>query len=288
MKKIILSIVLLNPASSIQAAQAVELETPAQLVIADIQPFSAPFTEVPLMVFANPPYRVCPLSSTKIRRAETETVTMQAIRDAIPRASKSEAEFENSCLRMAEFYDWLHAINFIESHLSEGTLSLDLVQELNARMCRLTIENPGDFRTIFMKWEYDLNVTEEVFLNYTEREALTREFFRHFESTKSHPIAFCETIDDLVDNKDRYLRFSDRAFVATESVKRFLRLVNESQAIRNEDTYEPYTIDAQEADRWEAEDRSITPLHPAGWINIHRWWDQRRYLFCDPGLSNHA
>ena len=139
MKKIILSIVLLNPASSvIQAAQAVELETPTQLVIADIQPFSAPFTEVPLMVFANPPYRVCPLSSTRIRRAETEMVTMQAIRDAIPRGFKNEAEFEGICIHMAEFYDWLHAMNFVESHLSEGTLSLDFIKELNARMCRLT------------------------------------------------------------------------------------------------------------------------------------------------------
>ena len=182
-------------------------------------------------------------------------------------------------LVMGETYDWIHAMNLVEKVLPRGTITVDLMNELNARLGRLTIEERG-FRQGAMCYPLkELDPAEESFFYYLNRERETLPFFKSLENPEEPDREFCPTVAGVLANNDRFLRAKDGNLISTESIEKFLRAVSLRKLLHRK-TLLPSIIDLTAPTLWEAEDKQTNPDHQEGWIDIHKWHDNRVHSFC--------
>ena len=275
-----------------KSASCVEPES--SLVIADILPFAAPFDHVPQIIFANPPYQQRNWTAanfaaikTAAERATKDGVFKMVLKKDLPTAEQLKPEniqqtvekTDAQRLVMGETYDWIHAMNLVERVLPRGTITVDLMNELNARLGRLTIEERG-FRQGGMGYAMkELDPTEEIFFWYVNRKPEAIAFFKSLENPEEPDREFCPTVAGVLDNNDRFLRVKDGNLISTESIEKFLRAMNHRKILHHK-TLIPSTMDLTAFTLWEAEDRQTNPDHQEGWIDIHRWHDSRMHSFC--------
>ncbi len=273
-------------ASTTQAHVHIEAATSSEVRVADIQPFGRPFSKVPQLVFANPPYvvRNWTAESFAARRKAAETASKEQITRLVLQQNPhlDKIALSEKYLLAAEGYDWIYAMNFIEEHLHKGEMNVQFVQELNRRLGRLTIDNSGAFRRQPTKWNrYDLDAAETLFWSYLDRKENHLEFFRHLGDGHTRP--FCESVDNLLNDKDRYFRVLDRRYISTPSIKDFFISLNAPEnVLLDEDTHQPHKIDIFAADYWESQEKQSNPHYKAGYIDRFYWLTSRMYEFCLP------
>ncbi len=293
LKYLIFSIILqcLMIGSCAQAMLEVESEISSDfLEVTDIKPFGAPFTHVPRIVFANPPHRILKLtdeSCAAIRKA-AQNVTPEQIRNSVqkqnPALPLSSDAFGLKCLETAESYDWMNAMNYINEHLQDTELDISFVKELNRRLGRLSTVNSGRFRQDPAKWNlYSLDNTEGIFWHYIDRNAKYVNIFRNLEYWVLHTKQFCESVNGLLDDQDRYLRVEKRRYVETESIQRLLTALSDRRtALVEQETGQPYEIDIYAAKAWELDEKETNDEYKAGYIDLVHWKRKRMYDFCMP------
>ena len=259
MKKTIFSIALyiLTGFVQLQSAQLVDY-----LEVTDIKPFGAPFTHVPRIVFANPPRRILKLtdeSCAAIRKA-AQTVTHEQIRSSVQKQNTGQPlsgyAFEAKCLETAESYDWVDAMNYISERLQDTEIDIAFVKEVNRRLGRLSTENSGRFRRNELERllrEFD-NATA-MFYYYVSREGNYLDFFRKLETGAERGKKFCESMDEIMNDQDNYLRVSGE-HISTQSIKELFNAINHLHAVLiDQKTHQPFKLDIHAAEAWELEEK---------------------------------
>ena len=292
MKHIILSIALYNltVSSFAHAMQKVESPPSSQhLEVTDIKPFSAPFTRVPRIVFANPPHRILKLtdeSCAAIRKA-AQTVTHEQIRSSVRKQTTDQPlsgdAFDAKCLETAESYDWMNAMNYIDEHLQDAEIDVAFVKEVNRRLGRLSTVNSGRFRQEPAKWNlYDLDRTEAIFWHYIDRNPKFIGIFQNLHCIP-HSKQFCESADGVLDNEDRYLRAKKRRYIETKSIRElFDTMKREFPPVFDQKTGLPLEIDIHAAEAWELDEKETNEEYKPGYIDLLHWKQKRMYAFCMP------
>ncbi len=282
MKKIILSIVLYNLTAFAQTMEEVEY-----LDVTDIKPFGAPFTHVPRIVFANPPHRVLKLtdeSCAAIRKA-AQNVTPEQIRNSVRKQNAAQPlssdAFDLKCLEAAESYDWMLAMNYINEHLHDTTLDISFVKELNRRLGRLSTVHAGRSRQTPLWDLLELDPTAALFHYYICREVGYLTFFRELGKNEEHSKKFCESVDGIKNNQDRYLRVKDRRYIEVKSIEALLNAMNNSGTVLiDAKTRQPCKLNIHAAEAWELEEQETNPSYIAGYIDVNHWSDKRIYSYC--------
>ena len=271
--------------SSTQAHIHVEVADP--LVVSAITPFAIPFTRVPKYIFENPPYvqRNWTDESFAARRKAAESVSKEQIRKLVLPSCKdsNSPTFKKKYLEAAEAYDWIHAMNLIDKNLHKGGLNIQFVKELNRCLGRLTIENTGAIRVRPIRWDKcNFDKTEIIFWAYLERTPNQMEFFRKIGYWQTHTRKFCESVEGLLNNEDRYLRV-EGGYISTGSIKDLLTaLSNPRVAAIDELTGQPIKIETGTAESWEAQERDTNPNYRPGFIDLSYWYTKRIHEFCPP------
>ena len=124
--------------------------------------------------------------------------------------------------------------------------------------------------------------TEYVFFHYLLRTPGTNQF-KEFESDKAHEKPFCETLDGIMTDMDRYLRAKPVDLISTESIQRLFQVFIDAQdtIILKDQLDLPLTISPREIEAWEEEAR-LFPDYEQGYINAKRWIALRVKLFPNP------
>ena len=290
MKKIIFSIVLYSVTGFMEVQSAELAICSDYLEVTDIKPFGAPFTQVPRIVFANPPHRILKLtneSCATIRKA-AQTVTHEQIRSLVLKQTAAQSLSRNAVLvkhlEAAESYDWIIAMEFINDHLHDRTVDVEFVKEINLRLGRLTEDNSGEFRRDGEQWELcQLTSTEKIFSHYINRTPGYLHFFQELGASKSHSKIFCQSCAGILNNEDRYLRFVENRYVSTQTITElFAAMIQAIPSLLDLETGQPYRIDIHAAEAWELEERETNPSYRAGYIDANYWFDKRMYAFCGP------
>ncbi len=257
----------------------------ALLSVADIQPVAEPFTHVPNYFFANPRYvrKYWKDENLTALRTAAETVSKEQIMRLVLRQNPhlDKIAFDRKAVEAAEIYDWIYTMNFITEHLHKDQINVRFVQELNRRLGRLTIGDPGTFRVQTTAWHlYQFDTAETIFWEYINRSASYREFFRNLGG--EHPLPFCESTVDLMNDQDRYLRVLDARYIATQSIKDFFAILNAPENLILDQDNQPRKIDILAADSWESEEKETNPDYKAGYIDSFYWVKKRMHEFYSP------
>ena len=292
MKKIIFSIALYSLIGFVQV-QSAELVDYFEVV--DTKPFSTPFTQVPRIVFANPPHRVLKLtdeSCAAIRKA-AQTATHEQIRSSLLKQTASQSLSTKSLvekhIETAESYGWMNAMNYVNDHLHDRTLDLAFVQEINRRLGRLTVEKEGAFRKEGQQWELcEFTCTERLFSLYIDRTQRYRHFFKALGASKERSKKFCESTFGILNDEDGFLSVIDHRYISTESIRELLDTMKRKfPPVIGEETGLPCEIDIHEAEAWELEEKETNDEYKAGYVDSTYWFDKRMYAFCDPKEIEH-
>ena len=292
MKHSILSIVLYNLIASSFAQAMQKVESPPSshfLEVTDIKPFGAPFTHVPRIVFANPPHRILKLtdeSCATIRKA-AETVTHVQIRSSVRKQTTDQPlsgdAFDAKCLETAESYDWINAMNYMSEHLQDTEINVAFVKEVNRRLGRLSGANSGEFRRNPLQRllrEFD-NATA-MFYYYVSREGNYLDFFRKLETGAERGKKFCESMNEIMNDQDNYLRVRGE-HISTQSIKELFDAINHLDTVLvDQHTYQPFKLDIHAAEAWELEEKETNPEYKAGYIDVKYWFEKTVYTFCMP------
>ena len=258
------------------------------LNVADIQPFAKPFTQVPKLVFANPPYVELILTDencSKIRSA-ADASTKQKILNLVKRVEHDldEGAIEARCIEKARNYDWIHAMNLVHAHLLiKSEIDVPFVRELNSRLTRLTADKPGAFRAHHKARDRSkLDEEETIFNLYINRDKRSLCFFKNLGN--NHIREFCESVDALLNDNDRYVRVVERRYVSTESIKDlFIQLNRPENILMNEDTVSLHKLNLSTVDEWERQDKSGNQdKHRPGFIDLIYWIKMRKLEICLP------
>ncbi len=174
-------------------------------------------------------------------------------------------------------------MNYVNEHLQGTKLDAAFVQEVNRRVGRLSTLNSGKFRRSPAKWNlHDLDDTEAIFWYYIDRTDHTLEFFRDLGWWEGHSMKFCESIEGIFNNQDRYLRVTEQRYFSTQSVKHFLQILGDPRILIKQETGLPCKIDINAAEKWESEEREDNPEYKAGFIDCEYWCHSRIYKFSMP------
>ncbi len=258
------------------------------LNVADIQPFAKPFTQVPKLVFANPPYVELILTDencSKIRTA-ADASTKQKILNLVKRVEPDldEEAIEARCVEKARNYDWIHAMNLVHAHqVIKSEIDIPFVRALNSRLTRLTADKPGAFRAHHKARDRSkLDEEETIFNLYINRDKKSLCFFKNLGN--NHIREFCESVDALLNDNDRYLRVVERRYVSTESIKDlFIQLNRPENILMNEDTVSLHKLNLSTVDEWERQDQSGNQdKHRPGFIDLIYWITTRKLEICLP------
>ena len=260
MKKIIFSIALYSLTGFVQVQSAELID---YLEVADSKPFSAPFTQVPRIVFANPPHRVLKLtdeSCAAIRKA-AQTATHEQIRSLLLKQTASQPLSTKSLvekhIETAESYGWIAAMNYISDHLHDRTLDLAFVQEVNRRLGRLTVEKEGAFRNEGQQWELcEFTCAERLFSLYIARTQRYRHVFKELGASKERSKKFCESTFGILNDEDGFLSVIDQRYISTQSIRELFDTMKlKFPLVIDEETGLPREIDVHEAEAWEMEEK---------------------------------
>jgi hypothetical protein len=242
-----------------QQMKTIELSSQEKVTVDvnDIQPFStSPLSIVPHYLYENcnqvTRYTWTPEHIKKLKSA-VKTITKK----------KLEAKYKDQqeLIKNAEVYDWIHALNLIETeYLSKDikAFSLEDLKKINGRITRLVVGNQGELRDRSIVWrKRDLSVTEEIFIHY-----------------------YSEHIQDLLHNRDRYLKLDHvTKELAIKDLMKWATVLNgPTWKLIDPQTGKIGKVDTQEIETWEQED-AVRPNHTAGRMNWLEWEKSRLHIF---------
>jgi prophage maintenance system killer protein len=285
---------LMNSTLALGCQQIEHVNQESPVVVSDILPFATPFNHVPQVIYANPSYKACNWSAERFvalkqaaGRATKYGVMKMRLTQKLPTAEQLDdknlqqttIQIHDECRELAEIYDWVHTMNLVNEILPRGNVTIELMNELNARAGRLTIDEPGRFREGPMSMCYkEMNPSEEFFLGYVNRQKNDIKFYASLVNPEDSDRPFCPETIQVFANKDRFLRTKD-LLISTESIRKLFAVARMRNNLDSK-TGKPVSIDMDAPAAWEAEDRESNPEHQEGWIDFSKFHHKRLYSYC--------